>query len=423
MDILLSPKQYEFCTSDKRETFYISGIGSGKTFCLAARALIALSVSGAVIAIYAPTTKVLRFATLRGLVSAWEKMGFVNGVHYVVDVRPKWKHVKPFSVKDNKGILTTVWGSYAILDGLDNYNSQRGQELDEIFVDEFRDIRPEARDVLIGRLRGQTYKNLKKEHRIWYATTPPDNPYYLQKLAAECTDNQKFIFGTTYDNIDNLPPGYIESQISTLDPETIEREIMGRFVFTNGKRFAYMFSKEKHIGTTHINDRLPLYLSFDFNLDPATCIIGQHTENYIHIHGEIRLRNASIYDVCSEIKRRYPGYIYVITGDAAGNSREKATRDLTSMYDIIQMELGLPSHLIQVDKHNPTHRTNRTLVNSIFQHLEVIINPSCEYLIQDLDMVQCDETGSIDKSNKELTHLLDCYRYYVNQWFSWFLRV
>lgn len=422
MNIELSKPQFEFSTSQSKETFFIGGIGSGKTFVLAARALPVLCQEGSVCGIFAPTVKVLKNSTLRAFTENWEKMGFYHGLHYVVGQRPpaKWG-VKPFSVKDNSGILTTIYGAYAILDGLDNFNSQRGTQFDEVFIDEFRDIKEEARTVLLGRLRGEKYKNEGKQQRIWYATTPPDNPYFLQKLASESNENINFIFGTSFDNKKNLPENYIETQASLLDTETYEREVLGRFIFANGKRFAYCFDKSKHIGETTITNRLPLYLSFDFNVDPATCIIGQHDDYGIRIHNEIRLKNASIYDICDHIRINYPNFNYVVTGDASGRAREKATRDLSSMYDIIARELGVGRGAMQQGNNNPGHHSNRTLVNSMLTNYQITINPQCNYLIQDLDMVQCADDGTIDKSNKDLTHLLDCFRYYLHTWFSWYL--
>lgn len=419
----LSKPQLDFATSKATETFYIGGVGSGKTYVLAARAYAALCKPKSIIGIYAPTANVLKQATLKSFQDAWEAMGFIANLHYVVDVKPKWKGVKPLSIRDNKGILTTIWGSYAILDGLENFNAQRGKEMDEIFVDEFRDIRPEARNVLITRLRGKFYKESGLKHKIWYATTPPDSPYYLQSLAENQDIEQKFVFGTSYDNIQNLPEGYIDNQKKLLDPETFEREVMGRFVFSNGKRFAHCFDKSKHIQQTNLNSNLPLYISFDFNVDPATCIIGQHNDNSIIIHDEMRLRNASIYDICDKIKEKYPDCLYIITGDFSGGNREKADRDLRSMYKIIQSELAVANAAMQTFTQNPGHHSNRTLINSMLQGFDIRINSQCQYLIQDLDMVRCDEKGKIDKSNKALGHLLDCFRYYLHKWFGWYVEI
>ncbi len=421
MDFELSDKQLRFCASDRVETFFIGGVGSGKSFSLATTAYRALRQKGAVLGFYAPTTKVLKRSTLVAFEEAWNKFGFFQGVHYVVGKIPPWKHVKPHVLGSQDGILTTIFGSYAILDGLDNFNSQRGLQLDEIFVDEMRDVKPEARKALLARLRGPLYNSTGKKHRIWYATTPPDNPYFLQSLAENQTDEQEFVFGTSFDNLPNLPAGYLDTLASTLDSESYEREVLGKFVFVNGRRFTYEFDKNKHIGQFELTKRLPLYLSFDFNVSPATCIIGQHDDDQLRIFDEIRIKNTSIYGVTDEIKKRYPDYAYQVTGDVSGNAREKATRDLTNMYKIIAEELYINRSQIKVGKQNPTHHSNSTLVNSLLKNYDIIIHPQCKFLIQDLEMVQTDEAGKIDKSNPDLTHLLDCFRYYCNTWFSWFI--
>ena len=41
------------------------------------------------------------------------------------------------------------------------------------------------------------------------------------------------------------------------------------------------------------------------------------------------------------------------------------------------------------------------------------VDPNCKYLIKDLEQVQRDRNGGIDKSNIELTHSLDAATYLI----------
>ena len=64
------------------------------------------------------------------------------------------------------------------------------------------------------------------------------------------------------------------------------------------------------------------------------------------------------------------------------------------------------------------------LINSLFsRHPNIYINPECRHLIKDLEMVQVLEDYQIDKKDKELSHLLDCLRYYLETYFMSFLKI
>jgi hypothetical protein len=94
------------------------------------------------------------------------------------------------------------------------------------------------------------------------------------------------------------------------------------------------------------------------------------------------------------------------------------------MYDIIQKELDISFNNIDAPRSNPSHKNNRVLVNSILEkHKNVKINPKCKGTIKDLMYVQVDQFGNIDKSNMELTHNLDNFRYYLNSYHSQFCRL
>ena len=46
-------------------------------------------------------------------------------------------------------------------------------------------------------------------------------------------------------------------------------------------------------------------------------------------------------------------------------------------------------------------------------NVTMTIDPKCKYLIKDLEQVQRDKKGGIDKSNMELTHSLDACSYAI----------
>jgi hypothetical protein len=171
-----------------------------------------------------------------------------------------------------------------------------------------------------------------------------------------------------------------------------------------------------------------LCLSFDFNIDPITCIAAQHGTTpsrntdantnapFIHILSEFRLPNSNIYALCAAIQARYPsrGRVW-ITGDASGNARSALVPDGAGYYRVILQELGLRSSALKVPRHNPLHHDSRMLLNSILaRHSRFVIDPSCSHLIEDLNLTATHSNGGIDKSNAQRGHLLDALRYYLH---------
>lgn len=425
-DFTLNAAQMEAMQSTAKETWLLCGVGSGKTTFNGCALYRALSRPRTVHGLFAPTRKVLQKATWPQIQSAWHKMGLVSGVHYMIGRQPpKSWGIPKFSDVGAHSILTTRWGSYCAMDGLDNYDAQRGMEFDEIFTDETRDISAEARLVLLSRLRGPRYAELGLETRLTHATTPPDNPTHLLDLLESSRNgnhNIKFIQASSHVNKANLPGGYIEMLQSMYDPITFRREVMAELVASGKSPFCYAFDRKKHIsadvGRNLIRQREPVWLSFDFNVDPATCIAAQHLGKSLTVVKEFYLANASIFNVCDAINAAFPNSIFYVTGDATGKGRNAIGKGLQNFYDIISAELGINYNRFEVPSVNPAIRDTRVLVNSLFEHYPSIqIASDCPRLIRDLETVQMTEKGDIDKKDSELTHLLDCYRYLCNTLF------
>lgn len=237
-----------------------------------------------------------------------------------------------------------------------------------------------------------------------------EKPYYY--LPALMTDNPY------------LPEEYKES-LKSLDSITYQRYVLGNWDIVDvEKPFAYGFAPQRHIGKLNKPVKtLPVYLSFDFNVDPITCIVSQHNgRDWIKIHKEYRLSNSNIYELCKAIKQDHPDHYFYVTGDASGNSRSAMVRDNLTYYKIIQSELDLEPNQMNVPSVNPLISNNRVLVNSLLEKFpSFIIDQECKYLIQDLQYCEVNRYGDIDKTkDKHATHLLDCFRYYINTYhFNW----
>jgi phage terminase large subunit len=206
---------------------------------------------------------------------------------------------------------------------------------------------------------------------------------------------------------------------------------LGQWGKPGAKRpFAFAF-KDHHIGhgLTH-NAKYTVYLSFDFNVDPITCIAVQYgyekNRLWIHVIKEFRLPNSDIYNLCKEIRTYFYETIYFkITGDATGQARTAMTKGHTNYYLIIKSELRLTNANFDVPKSNPSVKNTRVLMNTLFMREDVLIDDSCKYLIDDLHYVEVNEHGEVDKRKAEadgMNHLLDCFRYYCYRYHQRYLK-
>lgn len=427
--------QWEAIQSTARETFLVGGVGMGKSFFLAERLKSALmETNGTRCALYAPTTKMLKNSTWVQIKHAWEGMlGMQEGIHYVYNRNPpKSWGVKPMTLTSH-GILSMRNGSYCILDGLFDANKQRGTEFDEIFVDEFWGVDEESRKVLMGRLRGQKYKELNRKHRIWYATTPPEDITLLKNLYETPSADIKFIFGSSYINKDNLDSLYLQSLKNIYDETTYRREVMGELIAYTSNQFFCSFVYDKIVRELQPQYNKILYLSFDFNVSPMTCLAAQYSEGKIHIikewyikNNEVPIGKEPISYICERIKpfaERFP--LLEITGDASGRARSAIAKKGDNHYIIIRNNFP-KAKFDKVPLHNPEISQSRTFCNSMLErHPSLFIDKACVKLITDLEQVKIKDAakGDIDKSNPNLTHISDCFRYYLHSFHGDFLRV
>lgn len=202
-------------------------------------------------------------------------------------------------------------------------------------------------------------------------------------------------------------------------PEEVIRELYeAEALDDRGRPFLWGFSEERNvIDSYEVDQSLPIYASFDFNVDPMTCTLSQYdiyNYEWAVTFDEIKLKDSDIYEMCKEIEQRNIwGCDIIVNGDASGRSRYGGLRKGENYYTIIRQELGLSKRAIQVGAANPTHDNSRLLSNSLFRkHPFFKIVKTCIHTIADIKFTQADEKGGIDKTDEERTHFLDNVRYF-----------
>lgn len=220
---------------------------------------------------------------------------------------------------------------------------------------------------------------------------------------------------------------YMHNVTAHLDPLTKARMIDGDWAaFAVDKPYFYNFSLGKHCIKTYTpNPHLPLIASFDFNVQPMTCIIGQALGmNDLYIFKEYEINNGSSEEMCERILSDFPQFIDTIevTGDATGRNRTSMTRGNLNHYRIIREMLGLQDNQLVVPMQNMAHKDSRVLCCSVLQHANFYITENCRKTINDCVQASVDEKGELLKTKEQGRHFFDNVRYQIHAAFPDFIR-
>jgi|ERR1035437_358222 hypothetical protein len=197
-------------------------------------------------------------------------------------------------------------------------------------------------------------------------------------------------------------------------------------------RWCYAFNRKKHLPLTldptiwDGDNNQYLYLSFDFNINPITCAVIQHYDETIYVLEQIKLANSDIYKLCERIKGLYPNFMYIVTGDATGQSSTAMVSDHMNYYKIIKQELNINMNQFKLPAANPHQKDNNVLVNALLNKYNVLIHPEKGAgLIYDMENVRMDRDKKIIKDNRsneaEKSDCLDCFRYFCNSFLKHFI--
>ena len=391
------PHQWSFLTSKKPIVGLVGGLGCGKTYSLLAKCFInhitrrnSKDMSNGWV-IY-PTYELAEELFVEPMKDIFER----NGINYTYNV--------------SKHKFTTPYGKIKIYQ-LQKAQRIVGSELTYILFDEFDIESWKNCDVAfkkaLGRMRGSD------NCEIAIVTTPEGFHYSHYIFCEQENDNKELIHGKTTDN-PFLPDAYVDLLEENYADAMLKAYRDGEFVNISALSTYHSFERSKNVQKCQYDRSQPVRLGLDFNNDPMCAVLFHtyKTEPKVRIFDCISLSHQGQGDLlsarmCAVIKDKYPNHQYIVYPDASGFQRH--TSAMFSDIDLLK-QAGFK---VNVRKSNPPV-TNR--VNSVNKMLEgnIIIDPRCKALIQDLEKVTNKQgTRDIDKSNKLLTHMTDALGYAI----------
>jgi len=335
------------------------------------------------------------------------------------DLDKVWNNLKEMyiSVRTNKDeqlkTITLMGGGMIDFWSMDNPDSGRGVGYHRAIIDEA------AKTNNLKKAFELTIRPTLSDYvgDMFVFSTPKGKYHYFHELCERAKiEGWGYFHFTTYDN-PFIRKSEIEEAKKILSDMAFRQEYLAEDVDANDRPYLYSFS-EKHITEgIVINPHLPLWISFDFNKDPMSCILGQQTEvKSIRIIAEICLSSSSTEELCECILGKYSIYNknFIVTGDASGNSRSSMVRGNVTNWMLIKRMLKLNDSQIRVRGSNIGHQESRVLCNSVIENADVLINKDCKNLIKDIEMANVDEMGNLIKSQLEGRHFFDCFRYIID---------
>lgn len=423
---LLSAQQ-EFMNIPHNHTLdvaiYQGGYGSGKTWCGSLLGiLLSQKYPGSRGLVGAKEYELVKKTTLVSYMEHLENFGFRAGKDYTYNKVDK--------------IIRFANSSEILFTGLDDPEKFKSLNLHWAEIEEASQISDSSFKQLLGRLRntyrGDNWHDFR--YRLFGHTNPqPDKGWIYQRFVENKADNYRLIISATTNNI-YLPEHFVASMKDSFDEEYFRINVLGEFGNYASGLVVKNFTDE-NIKELHYCPDLPLHLTWDFNVDPMSCILAHKDNNKVFFFDEFVLENTSTQCTIQAIIDKYPNHKaeIIINGDASGDNR--STQSEYSNYVIIKKALiahGYKNIKIKLRPFNPPIKNRIAAFNAMVCNANgerrLFVDKKCQKFLQNIYNLKYKVGTSIvdvpsysqiksDNSLKFLEHPFDAGSYLVEYYF------
>lgn len=312
-----------------------------------------------------------------------------------------------------------------------DFDRFKGLEVNGFVLEQIEELNSGLLDVCFIRAGRHKLKGKQPKPMVIANVNPtlawPKDKVYDRYVAGTLPHDWFYMPATIADNPALFADDEYMSRLDNLDSLTRKRLIEGDWTaFAVKAPFLYAFQVGKHEIKEYVpNPHLPLYVSFDFNKEPMTSVIGQKPDiTKLRVFDEITIAGGSTPEVCDVIIARYKDWLgrIMVTGDATGRNRTSMVRGNINHYDIIMERLALRKGDLLVPRQNSSHVNSRILCNSVLQNADFRITSNCKNTVKDCVFAEVDEDGELMKSAIHGLHWLDNLRYMLEAAFPDFIK-
>lgn len=428
MGVNLLSAQREFINVPHNNTLdvaiYQGGYGSGKTWCGSLLGiLLAMKYPGCKGLVGAREYELVRKTTLVSYLEHLKNFGFNQGEDYTYNKIDK--------------LIKFSNGSEILFTALEDPEKFKSLNLHWAEIEEASQITDSSFKQLIGRLRntyiGSDWKNF--HYRLFGHTNPqPNKGWIWQRFVENKQENYRLIIAPTTNNI-YLPQHYVESMEESFDEEYYRINVLGEFGNYASGLIVKGFTND-NIDTLYYQDDLPLHLTWDFNVDPMSCICAHVVDGQVFYFDEFILENSSTQRTIEAVISKYSNHKadIIVNGDASGDNR--STQSEASNYVIIRNALkkAFPDNNIKFNlrDYNPPIKNRIAAFNAMVCNSKgerrLFVDKRCKQFLYNIynlkykvgtDIVDVPTYSQIksDNSLKFLEHPFDAGSYLVEYYF------
>lgn len=347
--------------------------------------------------------------TIKESIFAELKSALMETGHYdLFDIN---KTEKTFTYRPN--------GNQIICKGLDEPEKIKSiKGITGMWVEEATEFSTDELDQLNLRIRGE--KPNYVQYLYSFNPISEDNEVVRRFVTSKLPEDTTVIHSTYKDNffLSEADKKVIEGLKET-NPLFYDVYCLGiPGVVDKSGKFLYSFNaKNQVVKDLPYIDNLPLWATFDFNIDPMTVTIAQRVNmKQLNCLKSIQLNDSDIYAMCDRIRSDYSDKHLIVTGDASGHNKTGVVRGKTSYWRVIKEQLQLRDVDMKVRSVNLGLIESRVLCNAVNQSMDVFFDEDgCKQLINDCKYAKVDDKSVLIKDrNKQKNDFLDGFRYLID---------
>ena len=289
----------------------------------------------------------------------------------------------------------------------DNPDSLRGVSMDFMIMDEAAMIDPRMWQEICRPALSD-----KQGHGLFITTPRGQNWIYdLYNDAGHLPDYESFTY-TTLDG-GNVPAEEVEAAKREMDEKSFRQEYMATFETYAGLIYYNWKPENNYTTAPEVTDRTLLHIGFDFNVDPLVACIAVERDGVITIFDEIVINGSNTYEMCEEIRRKYPNNRVYAYPDASGQARKTSSK--TTDHAIMR-EHGFT---LKVKGNNPPvldriASVNSNLLSADKETVRLFVTPNCKNVVKSISSQVYKEGTRIPEKDGKVDHMSDAVGYLVH---------
>lgn len=402
LQLSLTEPQAAFATAAERFPAIVAGFGSGKTEALCTRLLIQKMLSPAsVVGYYAPTYDLVSRVGWTRI----EEMLEQHGLSYKTN-------------KVEKVIRVKGYGEF-LFRTMENPSALVGYEHADAGVDELDTLKAAHADLAWKKIiaRNRQKKPYGIVNSVAVATTPEGFRFVYDRWAKNAAkaelDGYKLYRASTYSNLHNLPPDYIDNLANDYPPQLLQAYIEGLFVnLTSGSVYPN-FSRAANSTKEVARAGESLHIGMDFNVYKMAAVVFVIRDGAPLAVGEFtKVRDTPA--MIEAIKTRYGGTHKSITiyPDASGQNTSSKSASVSDILLLRQAGFGVDALSQNPPIKDRVAAVNGLILNAAGQRRLRVNVDQCPVFTECLEQQVYDDHGDPDKKAGK-DHLNDAAGYFL----------